>query len=386
MDRVYKSGGTAAVPSAADNASGPNPRSGDPGAGLAATKPGPYWFYMITEEIAKAIEGAGIAPDKTVLTQLRDAIALLYDNQGVDPGGRLTLESGVGVSSADQAAKTTVYYTPHRHNRIRLYDGTRWKWYTFAELSQATTDNTKSPAAVAASKNYDVFAWDDGGTLRATRGPTWDAGAVAGSDTARGTGAGSTELEFFEGRWVNKNAITNGPAARRGLFVGTIRSDASSQINDTLAIRHVWNAVNRVRRPMFRHDSTDSWTYDTDAFREANGSTANRLSFVAGLAGEAVNATVVVTPRANVTSATWIVGIGVNSTTVNSAINGGATGTAASNRPAMTSATYVGPSTLGAAFLSWLERTTATGGGTVTWMGDEGGTAYRSGITGEVSA
>ena len=46
--------------------------------------------------------------------------------QGLTPGGRLTLESGVPVSTSDQTAKTTVYYTPYVHNVINLWDGADW--------------------------------------------------------------------------------------------------------------------------------------------------------------------------------------------------------------------------------------------------------------------
>jgi hypothetical protein len=61
----------------------------------------------------------------------------------------------------------------------------------FTEMSQATTDATKSPAAVANSSVYDIFLMERfSGTLRATRGPAWS------SDTSRGTGAGTSEIDF----------------------------------------------------------------------------------------------------------------------------------------------------------------------------------------------
>ena len=42
--------------------------------------------------------------------------------QGVEPGGRLTLESGVPVSTTDQTAKTSVYYTPYVSDTIATID------------------------------------------------------------------------------------------------------------------------------------------------------------------------------------------------------------------------------------------------------------------------
>lgn len=193
--------------------------------------------------------------------------------------GRLTLTSGSPVPSADQTGATTVYFTPANGDSLELYDGTDWQVYKFSELSQATSDNTKSPAAVANNSNYDVFGWVDSGTLRATRGPAWS------SDTSRGTGAGTTELELFEGRYVNKVAITNGPAARKGRYLGTIRSDGSAQINDSKATRGVWNIFNRMERfstagfSASRSTSSTTWT-------EIN--TEIRNQFVVGLDENAI--------------------------------------------------------------------------------------------------
>jgi hypothetical protein len=352
-------------------------QEGNPSIGLEATETDADHMNAFQEELITPIETrAGITLVKNTNTQLAAAM----DQLTILPGGRLTLESGVGVSTSDQAGKTTVYYTPHRHDRIALYNGTNWLWRTFTELSQATTDATKSPAAVAASKVYDVFVWLDGSTMRATRGPLWD------SDTSRGTGAGKSELEFFEGRWVNKVAITNGPAARRGLYVGTIRSDASSQINDKLTARHVWNCYHRSPRPMLAVDTTNSWTYSTATFRQANAAAGNQIDYVAGLAEDAVSARVAVTSVNNNTAgARTTPGIGVDSTSVNSAqiFGGGGVGSAGSPG-ALGMAMYDGVPGIGRHTLVWLEWSTASG--TTTWYGDDGSVGTQAGISGTVLA
>jgi hypothetical protein len=215
------------------------------------------------------------------------------------PGGRLTLTSDAPVISNVTAA-TVVYYTPYLHRYVPIYNGSEFIAYDVGgELSQATTDTTKSPAAVTANTNYDMFVWNDGGTFRCTRGPRWNDGAVAGSDTARGTGAGSTELERIQGIWVNKNAITNGPAARRGTYVGTIRSNASNQIDYKLSATgtttamlcsvHVWNAYHRMPVSAQSRDSTASYTYGVATYRARNNQSANaRVQFVSGLAIDGV--------------------------------------------------------------------------------------------------
>jgi hypothetical protein len=182
--------------------------------------------------------------------------------------------------------QTVVYYTPYVGNQIPLYNGTSLVPTTFIEISQATTDATKSPAAVAANQNYDVFVWSDSGTVRCTRGPAWS------SDTARGTGLGTTELQMVQGVLTNRFAITNGPAANRGTFVGTIRSNASSQIDFTFGAGgnggvagslNVWNCYNRADIWAFTVD-TISYTYATSTVRQAHGATGNKINFISGLA------------------------------------------------------------------------------------------------------
>jgi hypothetical protein len=71
-----------------------------------------------------------------------------------------------------QSAKTTVFYTPYHGNLVPIYDGTNMVPTAVAEISVATTDTTKSPAAIGASKVNDWFVWSDAGTLRIGHGPT----------------------------------------------------------------------------------------------------------------------------------------------------------------------------------------------------------------------
>lgn len=203
------------------------------------------------------------------------------------PTGRLTLTAATPVLTADTTAQTTVYYSPYVGGAIMLYDGTNWKAYSYAELSQTLADNTKSPAAATASNLYDMFVWVDGTTMRCTRGPAWT------NSTTRGTGAGTTELVRVNGVMMNAASISNGPAAQRGVYVGTIATDGSNQLNMKMnpaaaagggACRiDVWNAYNRV--PVFAasKDSTDSWTYGTTTWRSANNNTSNRITAVFGL-------------------------------------------------------------------------------------------------------
>lgn len=240
---------------------------------------------------ALAVRNAGDSADANITCADLTLSGKLFALLGAQPGGRLTLSSGVPVMTSDVSNSTSIYYTPYVHDRVPIYDGTNWAMTTFTELTNTTTDNTKNPAAVGADSNYDLFIWNDSGTIRLSRGPAW------ASATARGTGAGTTELERVNGILVNKIAITNGPAAQRGTYVGTVRSDASSTIDWELGgnaangdpiFLYVWNAYNRVDVIAACGDTTDNWTYGTASWRNANNSASNRASFVRGLNEDAV--------------------------------------------------------------------------------------------------
>lgn len=347
---------------------------GNPGIGQPATK--------ITADIMNALQeelvGCVLEKPGAVLTKADNAqvIGALVALLGGDPGGRLTLTTGVPVTTSDVSSSATLYYTPHRHNRIVLYNGTRWKGYTFSELSQTAADTTKSPGALSGFASHDVFVWDDAGTLRVSRGPVW------AGETSRGTGAGTSELELFEGRWVNKVAITNGPAARRGLYVGTVRHNGAAAFCDTASRRFVWNAYNRVSRPMRALEATPSWSYQ-GAPRQANGSTANQLAFVQGLVDDPVEADVLSVVGQATTGTTVSVGIGVDSTSTRSSIApAGGTSLQAGGVDHVRSQFRGSMSAPGYHFLAWLEE--ASVGGTTSWIGLQGGGTYSSGITGQI--
>jgi hypothetical protein len=300
-------------------------------------------------------------------------------NVMVTPGGRLTLSSATPVMTSDVSNSTSIYYTPYVHDKIQIYDGTNWTVTTFTELTNTTTDNTKNPAAVGADSNYDLFVWNDSGTLRLVRGPAWT------SATARGTGAGTTELERVNGIWVNKIAITNGPAAQRGTYVGTVRSDASSTIDWELGggaaggdpgFLFVWNAYNRREVRVQVRDTTDSWTYGTSAtWRAANNSSSNRVSYVCGMAEDGVTAYWHIQAVGSV-SGFAVCGIGVSTTTAASGImfRNGSTATSP-----MAVAAYDGIPGLGYQYISAIEYTD-NGSTPVTFYGDAGVTYYLGGL------
>jgi len=234
--------------------------------------------------------------------------------------GRLTLATGTPVMTSAQTGKTTIYYTPYVGNQMLITaNGTSFTAMAFAELSNVTTNSSTGnagPAAVAANSNYDLFVWSNSGTLVLTRGPAWT------SDTAR-----SLSIARINGIWTNGSAITNGPAANLGTYVGTVRSNGSAAIDwnqggigsgGAAAVLNVWNTYNRVAFSGLVGDSTTSWNYTSNTIRPANNSTTMRASFVQGLQEEAFYSDYASFFSDNTGTASAIAAIGYDSTTASS--------------------------------------------------------------------
>jgi hypothetical protein len=179
--------------------------------------------------------------------------------------GRLTLTSGTAVTRADVSAAATIYYTPAIGNRIALYDGSAsWNVRTFTEVSLSISSCT-------ASKPYDVWLYDNAGTVTAEM-------LVWTNTTTRATG-----LTRQDGIYVK-----TGDATRR--YVGTFFCNSSGgQTDDSDAKRFVWNYYNRALRRLQRVETTGSWTYTTATIRQANGATANKVEAMIGVAEVAVD-------------------------------------------------------------------------------------------------
>lgn len=213
----------------------------------------------------------------------------------VDPGvcqGRLTLATGNPAPDADQTAKSTLYFTPYKGYRVALYNGSAWEEKTFTERSL-------SLSSLTADKNYDVYLYDNSGTLTLEL-VAWT------SDSAR-----ATALATQDGVYVKTGATD-----RR--YLGTIRTTGTTTTEDSREKRFVWNCYNRVRRAMRRLESATSWTYNSTTTRSWNNSTSNRVQFVQGLVEDAVELDFrAMTNTSN--GSVHTVGIGVDSTTTNGA-------------------------------------------------------------------
>lgn len=97
MDRIYASGAAGSAPSVPASPSSGYPTAGNPGTGTPATKPGPYWYHMVMEELMAIITAAGITPAPGTLNQVKQALDALYAPKG--SGGSKIQPISAAVSS-----------------------------------------------------------------------------------------------------------------------------------------------------------------------------------------------------------------------------------------------------------------------------------------------
>jgi hypothetical protein len=357
------------------------------------------------------------------------------------PGGRLTLTSGTPVTTSDVTAAQTLYYTPYIHDQIALYTGS-WAGVTFSEKSLKLTDSSQTgrttnasatldqltdtsqlvrgmqisgtniPAGTTISsinsassvtmsqnatgsgtgiaitfklppsKNYDVFGISSGGALKLQLGNSWT------NDTTRADALGTQN-----GVQVNNAAINSGDSnsipAKQGLYLGTIRTTAAAgQTEDSFGgssqsggHRYVWNLYNRVPRPLGVIDTTNSWNYTTATWRASNGQSANKVEYVCGLNLDRVRALAHGRFANSTATVVGSSGIGIDSTSVNSAqVMGGSVGVASGTAQVL--AEYLGYPGVGYHALQWLEISQAAG--TMFWYGNEGFSYIQAGLTAEV--
>ncbi len=269
--------------------------------------------------------------------------------------GRLTLTTGVPVTISDVTAAATLYFTPYKGNQIGTYSGATWTVSTFTEKSITMVGLT-------ADKNYDVFIVDSTLALEVL---IWT------NDTTR-----ATALVLQDGVYVKTGATT-----RR--YLGTIRiTSAGGACEDSILKRYVFNYHHQLTRLMTAVDTTDTWTYATNSYRQARATTANKVEYVCGVSESPTVARVLAGIYSDA-SAEAEVGIGIDSTTTQSAQitnRNYVLGTSGSRMNGH--AEYRGYPGVGYHYLAWLEI--AGSALSVTFYGDDGKAGVQSGISAEV--
>ena len=219
--------------------------------------------------------------------------------RSVTPGGRLTTESGVPVSTSDRTAQSTLYYTPYVHDIISLWDGADW-------LPTAFTEHTVTGAALTgltSGRPYDVFAYLSSGAL-ASEVLAWT------SATSR-----ATAVTLQDGRYCKSGDKTR-------LYLGTFYTTSTTATEDSQSRRYVWNTYNRAIRRAFCEDAT-SHTYSTASqrqWRDVATDGVTQVSFLTPLNLEPITVGFSVQLLASAGQVLGYFTYGMNSNTVNETI------------------------------------------------------------------
>lgn len=288
---------------------------------------------------------------------IRDQLSALK-NDHLICCARLTLASGVPVTTVDVTGAATVYVTPHRGNVIAVHDGDNWQALAFSELSFSIGTDL-------ANTNYDVFAYQASGAIAVER-MAWT------NATTR-----AVSLTTIDGVYVKASDTT-----RR--YLGTYRTTAvGGQTEDSLTKRFLWNYYHRVCRPVRVTESADSWTYTTSTYRQSNNSSANQVAAVFGVAGESVVALSLVAHVSNSVGGVNVsAGIGMDSTAIPSPGVGLGLVVPATS-VFQIHARHVFLPAAGYHYFAALEYSVASG--VTTWYGDNGNAALmQSGIEGVI--
>lgn len=245
------------------------------------------------------------------------------------PCARLTTESNVPVSTSDRTSQGTIYWTPYKGSKVWLYTSSKWTPYTLTQISLALT--------LTSGKNYDVFVYDNSGTLTLELSAAWT------DDTTR-----ADALTTQNGMYVKSGATNK-------LHIGTIRASGTNVTEDSAAKRFVWNRYNQTLKSLILVGS-GNWAYATTTIRQANATATNRVEYVTGDVETEVDVFLYVDLEVKATAGVLYAGLGVDSTTVFSGLTVGTYFDAAQVLDVPLTARYNGFPGLGYHAINWLEK------------------------------
>ncbi len=287
------------------------------------------------------------------------AAAIAGIQVGVDPsenGFRLSLVSGDPAGESSGASNLRL--TPYKGATIALWDGSTWVRRNSAEVTLALSGMTTNTL-------YDVFAYWTGSAVALER-VAWS------SSTAR-----ATALARQDGVYCKSGDLT-----RR--YVGTFRATSATQTVDEVTRRFLWNYSNRVRRHLAKGVNNSVWTWVNPGadWRQANATSSNAVEVVIGVQEVLLEVHVQCPISVGGGVQAWGgVGVGIDSTTVNSAQVFGVT---VDSVERLAVARYADRPAIGYHKVNWLDGASS---GSATWTyGSSGGASTRMtvGMVGEI--
>lgn len=203
------------------------------------------------------------------------------------PQGYLSAHATQAHPTADVIAAGSVWYHPVQGNMAPLIAANGLMYYKpFSGILQLTLNNPNH----ALDLLYDVYLWDNAGTVVIGTGPAWTTSTVGSG--SRGAAA---DLATLNGLLVNNLAITlrNGGTTfaaplQTATYIGTILIDGTiAQITTHRAYGQsrrwsIFNAYNQKKQFLKAGDSTATWQYSVNAVRASNGNAANSMLVVLG--------------------------------------------------------------------------------------------------------
>lgn len=264
--------------------------------------------------------------------------------------GRLSLDSA-DPSPENVSGATTLYYLPYTGRQVAIYDGiSAWSLFDIGASGISLSNGALSSGTV-----YDVFAYSNLGSA-ALEVTAWTDG------TNRATG-----LVRQDGVLVRAGGA--GHSNRR--YLGTIRTDSSSEFNDSDSQRLVWNAQNRTKRSLRIPVYTNSHGYSAGTLRPMDNDTSLRVEVVRGDdSSEPVSLGFEASGQSNA-AGSLSSGFGLDSTSALAADQTvGYMEPSAAYRVESFSGHYEGHPGLGYHYLQWLQ---ASNEATITWRASGAG-------------
>lgn len=155
--------------------------------------------------------------------------------QGVEVSGRLTLTSGVPITTTDVTSSGTIFFTPFNGNTIALWNTSLsdWEVIVFTEQSLSLT------GLGGTATNYDIFASNNNNGTFTLTATAWT------NVTTR-----ATALVLQNGVYV-----LTGSLGKRYLGTAFVSSGVTV---DSIAGRWLWNKYNRVQRKLESGDTLNT--------------------------------------------------------------------------------------------------------------------------------